>query len=198
MAAAEVTAQEPVLARELLANIALARGDVAGARKEIESALAAAPHRVATLITLAHIEKQQGDWPGVVFSARLPAQPVELVCDGPKLSQALTNLLQNAAQAMTENGRAGTITVTLRQEEGSVVIEVEDEGPGFPAERGRLLEPYVTTRGGGTGLGLAIVRKIMEEHTGTVELLSGDAAIGHQHLDVLNSRRLTHGGAASD
>jgi arylsulfatase A-like enzyme/Flp pilus assembly protein TadD len=65
-AAAEVTAQEPVLARELLANIALARGDVAGARQEIESALAAAPHRVATLITLAHIEKQQGDWPAAL------------------------------------------------------------------------------------------------------------------------------------
>ena len=47
-----------------------------------------------------------------------------------------------------------------------MVIEVEDDGPGFPAERGRLLEPYVTTRGGGTGLGLAIVSKIMEEHTG--------------------------------
>ena len=42
--------------------------------------------------------QQQGDWRGVAFDARLPAQPVELVCDGPKLSQALTNLLQNAAQ----------------------------------------------------------------------------------------------------
>lgn len=61
-AAAEVTAQEPVLARELLAKIALARGDVAGARQEIEAALAAAPHRVATLIALAHVEKQQGNW----------------------------------------------------------------------------------------------------------------------------------------
>ena len=132
------------------------------------------PEPLQPLIEEAVLLQQQGDWRGVAFDARLPAQPVELVCDGPKLSQALTNLLQNAAQAMTENGRAGTITVTLRQEEGSVVIEVEDEGPGFPAERGRLLEPYVTTRGGGTGLGLAIVRKIMEEHTGTVELLSGE------------------------
>jgi tetratricopeptide (TPR) repeat protein len=57
-----VVGAEPVLARELLAKIALAHGDVAGARKEIEAALAAEPRRVATLISLAHVEKRQGDW----------------------------------------------------------------------------------------------------------------------------------------
>jgi two-component system, NtrC family, nitrogen regulation sensor histidine kinase NtrY len=115
---------------------------------------------------------QQAAFPSLRFEAELPPQPVELVCDGPKVSQALTNLLQNAAQAMAENGRAGAVRARLRRERGAVVVEVEDEGPGFPAERARLLDPYVTTRSGGTGLGLAIVRKIMEEHAGTVELLS--------------------------
>jgi len=61
-ATAGVVSAEPVLARELLAKIALAKGDVAGARSEIEAALAAAPHRVATLIDLAQVEKKQGDW----------------------------------------------------------------------------------------------------------------------------------------
>jgi two-component system nitrogen regulation sensor histidine kinase NtrY len=90
------------------------------------------------------------------------------------VSQALTNLLQNGAQAMSEAGRTGAVRARLRREQGAVVVEVEDEGPGFPAEqRPRLLEPYVTTRSAGTGLGLAIVRKIMEEHAGTVDLLSG-------------------------
>jgi len=60
--AEKVVADEPVLAREMLAKIALARGDVAGARHEIEAALAAAPRRVSTLLSLAGVEKRQGDW----------------------------------------------------------------------------------------------------------------------------------------
>jgi two-component system nitrogen regulation sensor histidine kinase NtrY len=51
-----------------------------------------------------------------------------------------------------------------------VVIEVEDNGAGLPPERGRLFEPYMTTRVRGTGLGLAIVKKIVEEHFGAIEL----------------------------
>lgn len=146
------------------------------------------PEPVQPVVEQAVLLQQQASWPGVRFAAELPAEPVVLLCDAPKLSQALTNLLQNAAQAMVEAGRSGTVTVRLRRERGepagspapapAVLIEVEDEGPGFPAERQRLLEPYVTTRAKGTGLGLAIVRKIMEEHAGTVELLAGTRGKG--------------------
>jgi two-component system nitrogen regulation sensor histidine kinase NtrY len=117
---------------------------------------------------------QRAAFPGLSLTVDMPNEPIELLCDGPKLLQALNNLLQNAGQAMSEGGYDGTISVSLRQEGGVVRIEVEDEGPGFPSDRDRLFEPYVTSRAGGTGLGLAIVRKIMEEHGGTVELLSGD------------------------
>jgi two-component system nitrogen regulation sensor histidine kinase NtrY len=66
----------------------------------------------------------------------------------------------------------GEIEVSVRTEAGdTVVIEVTDNGKGFPAEgRQRLLEPYMTTREGGTGLGLAIVSKIFEEHGGGIDL----------------------------
>jgi two-component system nitrogen regulation sensor histidine kinase NtrY len=132
------------------------------------------PERMQPLIEEA-VLLQHAAWPRVRFEQELPQAPVEVLCDGPKVSQALTNLLQNAAQAMTEGGSPeGVVAVRLRREAPSAVaVEVEDEGPGFPADRQRLLEPYVTTRAKGTGLGLAIVRKIMEEHGGTVELLSG-------------------------
>ena len=54
-----------------------------------------------------------------------------------------------------------------------IVIEVTDNGKGFPAEgRQRLLEPYMTTREGGTGLGLAIVKHIVERHRGRLEIRS--------------------------
>lgn len=132
------------------------------------------PERLQPLVEEA-VLLQHAAWPRVRFAQDLPKEPVEVLCDAPKVAQALTNLLQNAAQAMTEGGRPeGTVSVRLRREaRTSVAVEVEDEGPGFPADRQRLLEPYVTTRAKGTGLGLAIVRKIMEEHAGTVELLSG-------------------------
>jgi two-component system nitrogen regulation sensor histidine kinase NtrY len=63
------------------------------------------------------------------------------------------------------------ISITAARGEHELRLDVADNGPGFPpGERQRLLEPYVTTKAKGTGLGLAIVHKILEEHTGRVEL----------------------------
>ena len=59
--------------------------------------------------------------------------------------------------------------MSIREEGGKIVIEIADTGIGLPAERGRLTEPYMTTRAKGTGLGLAIVKKIVEEHFGQIE-----------------------------
>src|SRR6266511_6317774 len=95
------------------------------------------------------------------------------------ISQALTNIIKNATEAVAavppaEIGR-GQIRVFAGREGEDVVIDVIDNGVGLPKEnRSRLLEPYVTTREKGTGLGLAIVGRILEEHGGRIEL--GDAA----------------------
>ncbi|HEY4922141.1 MAG TPA: PAS domain-containing sensor histidine kinase [Xanthobacteraceae bacterium] len=91
------------------------------------------------------------------------------------ISQALTNIIKNATEAISavppaELGR-GRIHVTTGREGGDIVIDVVDNGVGLPKEnRSRLLEPYVTTREKGTGLGLAIVGKILEDHGGRIEL----------------------------
>ncbi len=95
------------------------------------------------------------------------------------ISQALTNLIKNATEAIAavppnELGR-GRIRVWAGREGEDVVIDIIDNGIGLPKEnRSRLLEPYVTTREKGTGLGLAIVGRILEEHGGRIEL--GDAS----------------------
>jgi two-component system nitrogen regulation sensor histidine kinase NtrY len=95
------------------------------------------------------------------------------------ISQALTNIIKNATEAIAavppaELGR-GQIRVSAHREAGDIVIDVVDNGIGLPKEnRSRLLEPYVTTREKGTGLGLAIVGRILEDHGGKIEL--GDAA----------------------
>lgn len=110
----------------------------------------------------------------IEFTTEFPEAPAYAVCDGRQIGQAVTNLLQNAAEALEREGGAETGQVTLRivDNEHSTVIEVADNGPGLPAEgREQLTEPYVTTRRKGTGLGLAIVRKIMEDHGGSLTLL---------------------------
>ena len=112
--------------------------------------------------------------PNIRFRLELPEHPVEARVDHRLVTQALTNVVKNATEAIEGSGREaeGLITVRVSEEEGAAMIEVEDNGKGLPREdRERLLEPYMTTREKGTGLGLAIVRKIMEEHGGSIALL---------------------------
>jgi two-component system nitrogen regulation sensor histidine kinase NtrY len=105
----------------------------------------------------------------------LAEDPMPAQFDRRLISQALTNIIKNASEAIAavphdRRGR-GRIRVNAAREGSGVVIDVVDNGIGLPAEnRNRLLEPYVTTREKGTGLGLAIVGRILEEHGGGLEL----------------------------
>jgi two-component system nitrogen regulation sensor histidine kinase NtrY len=113
------------------------------------------------------------------IEVHIPEEPLPARFDRRLISQALTNIIKNATEAIaavpqTELGR-GHILVSAVREGADIVIDVLDNGIGLPKEnRSRLLEPYVTTREKGTGLGLAIVGRILEEHGGKIEL--GDAA----------------------
>jgi signal transduction histidine kinase len=86
-----------------------------------------------------------------------------------QLEMALINLVINAVHAMAEKG--GTLTVTSSRQGSEVEITVTDEGPGVAESvRGRLFEPFVTTKpeGKGTGLGLSTVLMVLERHRGRV------------------------------
>ena len=113
------------------------------------------------------------------FKLELPPAPVRTRFDQRLISQAVTNLVKNATEAIEGFGAAqgrpagyrGQIDVRLVPATDRVMIEVIDNGIGLPKQnRSRLLEPYVTTRAKGTGLGLAIVQKIVEQHAGTIAL----------------------------
>lgn len=111
--------------------------------------------------------------PGVEIAQDLAdAPPVN--CDARQVGQVLTNILNNACQAIEARENAtdpGRVEVKLICNSDAAVITVTDNGIGLPVkERDRLTEPYVTTRDKGTGLGLAIVRKIMEDHSGSLHL----------------------------
>jgi two-component system, NtrC family, nitrogen regulation sensor histidine kinase NtrY len=112
--------------------------------------------------------------PDIEFQLDLPATPLRLACDSRQVSQAIVNLLKNAAESIqARDGEVppGRIVLRGRNEDGWVTLAVEDNGRGLPQDgRERLTEPYVTTRAKGTGLGLAIVKKIMEDHKGELVL----------------------------
>jgi two-component system nitrogen regulation sensor histidine kinase NtrY len=117
--------------------------------------------------------------PNIRFRLDLPDRPVVSMVDHRLVTQALTNIVKNATEAIEARGAIdgpGLIAVTVYERPGEAVVDVEDNGRGLPTEdRERLLEPYMTTREKGTGLGLAIVRKIMEEHGGSIALLDASA-----------------------
>jgi two-component system nitrogen regulation sensor histidine kinase NtrY len=109
------------------------------------------------------------------IDADIAEDPMPARFDRRLISQALTNLIKNAAEAIgavspAELGK-GTIRVVAGRDGGDILIDVVDNGIGLPKEnRNRLLEPYVTTREKGTGLGLAIVGRIVEDHGGSIDL----------------------------
>src|SRR2546421_393031 len=113
--------------------------------------------------------------PDLDIEADIKQDPMRAQFDRRLISQALTNIIKNATEAIEqvppeELGR-GRIDVIAARENDDIVIDVIDNGIGLPkVARARLLEPYVTTRAKGTGLGLAIVGRVLEDHGGRIEL----------------------------
>jgi two-component system nitrogen regulation sensor histidine kinase NtrY len=117
--------------------------------------------------------------PDVEIEAEIRQDPLLAKFDRRLISQALTNIIKNATEAIEavspEELGKGRIDVIAARENDDIVIDVIDNGIGLPkVSRSRLLEPYVTTREKGTGLGLAIVGRVLEDHGGRIEL--NDAA----------------------
>jgi two-component system, NtrC family, nitrogen regulation sensor histidine kinase NtrY len=114
--------------------------------------------------------------PDIVIEKSLPQSALIGMFDSRMIGQALGNLIKNATEAIDArpDERAhdmGHIKVKVHENDGSIVVDIMDNGKGLPREnRQSLLEPYITTREKGTGLGLAIVRKIVEEHNGVMSL----------------------------
>jgi two-component system nitrogen regulation sensor histidine kinase NtrY len=140
------------------------------------------------------------------FELDLPDRQATVDGDVGLIGQAVTNLLQNAVDAIegrSPDGSAlprGHVRLMLLPGDPAAgtgaTIVIEDNGKGLPEEnRARLTEPYVTTRVKGTGLGLAIVKKIMEDHGGSLRLEdrrgTGNAVEGACILLVFPPRQVT-------
>jgi CheY-like chemotaxis protein len=136
----------------------------------------------------------------VSIELKAAAGLTEIEADPRLLQQVFVNLITNAEQAITSARDSGTIRVSVSQNEGKIVFEFADDGPGIPAPSlSKIFDPFFTTKrpGGGTGLGLTIAIAIAKEHGGTIEAdsASGEGARFQVVLPVAVEESL---GEASD
>jgi len=108
---------------------------------------------------------------GVTIERAFDDDLPQIQANASELTQIWTNLIDNALDAMREQG---TLRVRARREADQIVVEIGDSGPGIPKEIERqVFEPFFTTKpqGEGTGLGLDIVKGIARRHQGSVHVL---------------------------
>jgi len=93
--------------------------------------------------------------------------------DPHQLEQVFLNIINNAADAMLETSKGGSITVTVYGEGDNAIVELRDSGPGIK-EISKIFDPFYTTKrvGKGTGLGLSICYGIVKEHGGDIMALN--------------------------
>ena len=130
--------------------------------------------------------------PDIKIKSDIPKDEMPALIDGTMITQALTNLIKNAGEAIDTlrheggpEGLAPQVQVHLHAEAGVAHITIADNGVGLPEDRARLFEPYVTTRSEGTGLGLPIVKKIIEEHGGSLTLADAPVFDGQTHFGAM-------------
>ncbi len=134
-------------------------------------------------------QREKGDWVEQLHNAIALQEnnedDVKIIYDGPRhasgffdatmMGQAFTNIIKNGIEAIAsrkqrEDLKSGEIRINAELIDGQFSIGFYDNGMGFPADKSKLFEPYMTFKETGTGLGLPIVKKIIEDHDGKISL----------------------------
>jgi PAS domain S-box-containing protein len=130
---------------------------------------------------------------GVTVKRALGSEPLGVKVDVDVMKQAMLNVIINGMQAMP-NG--GTLTISARRYEDSVITEVRDQGVGIPHElQEKIFELYFTTRKGGSGIGLAQTYQALQWHYGSIdfETVEGRGTSFRLRLPVVELRAGTNG-----
>jgi nitrogen fixation/metabolism regulation signal transduction histidine kinase len=102
-------------------------------------------------------------------------QELDITADPDQLEQALLNLVKNAVESAQQN--SGSVKVCWKEAEGSLVMHIEDTGPGI-ANMDNLFIPFFSTKKGGSGIGLTLSRQIIEGHNGSLDLTNREDTTG--------------------
>jgi signal transduction histidine kinase len=107
----------------------------------------------------------------IVVERHLASDLPEIPLDHFQMQQVFLNIVINAEYFMMQAHKKGTLTITTKRQNGSVIVSLADDGPGIPPENlTRIFDPFFTTKevGKGTGLGLSICHGIVTEHGGQI------------------------------
>ncbi len=122
---------------------------------------------VSGVLMLASAELETHD---VRVSSHMPERPMIAKVDADLIKQAILNVVLNGAQAMAQGGE---LHVTLREEGRIAAIEIADSGSGIPDDiRAKIFDLYFTTRKDGSGIGLAMTYRIIQLHSGSIDVQS--------------------------
>ena len=110
------------------------------------------------------------------FKLKIKPKKINISCDFNQINRLFMNILKNSIESNSKKKKKVHITVSKKS--NFFLVDIEDNGDGFPKNREKLFEPYITHKLNGTGLGLAICKKIVEDHNGEIDLLDGDSLGG--------------------
>ncbi len=150
-------------------------GDFLKMQKSRRLVLAACdPFAVAR--NVAELLREEARAAHVEICLQLPEVSILLLADGDKLQQAFMNLMKNALEALLESGREnGFLEVKGWLEEGQVILNFADNGPGIPfARQAKIFDLFYTTKTCGTGIGLHLCRDVIRAHDGEISFVSDE------------------------
>ncbi len=125
------------------------------------------------LSTVTPLVKHELDLERIELKQNIPTGLSPLKVDRRHLEEIFFNLIVNACQAIKSTDAPGKISISASQQNGSVNIEVSDNGPGIPQNRlKQVFEPFYTTKDEGTGLGLYITKQLIEKNSGKIRVNS--------------------------
>jgi signal transduction histidine kinase len=135
---------------------------------------------------------------GVTVKRKLGTEPLGVRVDVDVMKQAILNVIINGMQAMPQGG---TLTISARRDEDSVITEIRDQGVGIPHElQEKIFELYFTTRKGGSGIGLAQTYQALQWHYGSIdfETVEGQGTTFRLRLPAVEFRAGGNGGNRRD
>ena len=139
------------------------------------------PDRKLSLVSLNNIIESQINAQKIAhknaeFNLQIKPKKINISCDFNQISRLFMNILKNSLESITKKKKK--IHITISKKSKFIYIDIEDNGDGFPQNREKLFEPYITNKLNGTGLGLAICKKIIEDHNGEIQLLDSTSLGG--------------------
>ena len=139
------------------------------------------PDRKLSLVSLNNIIESQINAQKIAnknaeFNLQIKPKKINISCDFNQISRLFMNILKNSLESITKKKKK--IYINIFKKSKFIFIDIEDNGDGFPKNRDKLFEPYITNKLNGTGLGLAICKKIIEDHNGEIQLLDSTSLGG--------------------